>query len=63
MGPSGGGLYSTPFMYSLSKQKLIISEIKCICLNVCGIKSKLFLPEFIQLITTHDICIFIEKNN
>jgi hypothetical protein len=42
------------------KQKLIFSEIKCICLNVCGIKSKLVLPEFIiQLITTHDICIFI----
>lgn len=42
------------------KQKLNFSEIKCICLNVCGIKSKLLLPEFIQLITTHDICIFIE---
>jgi hypothetical protein len=34
------------------KQKLIFSEIKCICLNVCGIKSNLLLPEFIQLITT-----------
>ena len=42
------------------KQKLNFSEIKCICLNVCGIKSKLVLPEFIQLNTTHDICIFIE---
>jgi hypothetical protein len=34
------------------KQKLNFSEIKCICLNVCGIKSKLLLPEFIQLITS-----------
>jgi hypothetical protein len=42
------------------KQKLNFSEIKCICLNVCGIKSKLVLPAFIQLITLHDICIFIE---
>ena len=42
------------------KQKLNFSEIKCICLNVCGIKSKLVLPEFIQFNTTHDICIFIE---
>jgi hypothetical protein len=44
------------------KQKLNFSEIKCICFNVCGIKSKLVLPEFMQLITTHDICIFIETN-
>ena len=29
------------------KQKLNFSEIKYICLNVCGIKSKLVLPEFI----------------
>jgi hypothetical protein len=44
----------------LKNRNLFFSDIKCICLYVCGIKSKLLLPEFIQLITSHDICILIE---
>jgi hypothetical protein len=41
-------------------QQKNVDLIECICLNVCGIKSKHLSPEFIQLITIHDICIFIE---
>lgn len=36
------------------------SKIKFSCINVCGIRSKLLLPEFIDLIKSNDICIFLE---
>jgi exonuclease III len=37
------------------------SEIKFCSINVCGLKSKLLLPDFDDLIKCHDICIFLES--
>jgi hypothetical protein len=34
---------------------------KICSINVCGLKSKLLLPDFDDLIKCHDICIFLES--
>lgn len=36
------------------------NNITVISLNVCGLKSKLQIPEFISMCTDYDICIFVE---
>lgn len=37
------------------------SEIQFCSINVCGLKSKLLLADFDDLIKWHDICIFLES--
>ena len=38
-----------------------LSNIKLLCLNVCGLKSKLLYPEFRELIESNDILVFVES--
>ena len=42
---------------------LVTDSIDVLCLNVCGLKSKLLYPDFRDLIASKDILIFLESKS
>ena len=54
-----GGHFDISYLNNVNSF-VIDTDLKILCLNVCGLRKRLEYPEFIELTNDYDICCFQE---